>query len=108
MDEKTTAVAFNPRTVQQALHALKGMERGPEVETLSRDLQQLAQTLAELGSRASTDVSPKRALGITTGPACAVLRRAAKLLSEKQFDHPDVAKALELQANAIGKFAGSE
>ncbi len=110
MDEKTAVRAFNPRGVLQALHALRRREGDPKSEAVLGDLEQFAQTLAELGTGDAANVSQKRVRRITTGPGHAVLKHAAKLLFERPPHHPDLdlASVLDLQANAIRELAESE
>ena len=100
MDTKTAALAFDPRGVQQALHALARRELDPETEEVLRELRELAQTLAALGG---ADVDRKRDR-LTFGPGQALLKHAAKLLSgDAPSRNRELAKALDAQADAIGR-----
>ena len=103
MDEKTAGVAFNPRTVQQALHALRRREQTAEVEGLVRDLEGFAQTLARLGRDDSANITARRARALTHG-GHEVLTRAGKVFA---LGNREIADALDLQADAIRKLEGA-
>lgn len=99
MDETMAVVAFNPRTVQQALHALQGTDRSKDAEAVFRDLKDLARALAKMGNGRSADVTPE---SMRKGTGGAVLKRAATLLAEKGYR--DLGKTLDLQAEALERF----
>ena len=102
MDSKTAALAFDPRGVQQALHALERRERDAGTEEV---LGELAQTLAALGSEGGADVDRKRGR-LTHGPGQALLKHAAKLLAgDAPSRNRELAKAHDAQADAIGRLA---